>query len=87
VQHGAFAAGEQSGGAMLVQLGSGSRDPQQRQAALSESDDPQWISRQVAAVAERMRGSEFSALAGPDCRHCDIRTCCPLQDDGRQVTT
>jgi hypothetical protein len=41
----------------------------------------------VARVAARLRGSQFSATVNGDCRMCDVKACCPLQSEGRQVTT
>ncbi len=86
VESGAFPeAGTRSGGALLVQLAA-SGDVEQRQGPLSEADDPDWIGAQVAAVAARLRGSRFSATANAMCRNCDLRTSCPVQGEGRQVT-
>jgi superfamily I DNA/RNA helicase/RecB family exonuclease len=85
VQAGAFGAGEESGGALLVQLAAAGRDPQQLQPPLGEADDPQWIRREVDYVAERMRGSEFTARENSYCGNCDLQSCCPLHA-GRQVT-
>jgi superfamily I DNA/RNA helicase/RecB family exonuclease len=85
VARGGFAAGDRPGGAMLVQLAS-SGTPEQRQGPLEESDDPDWIAAEVARVAARLRGSEFSATVNADCRMCDVKACCPLQSEGRQVT-
>ncbi|MDT4931793.1 MAG: hypothetical protein QOF92_4660 [Pseudonocardiales bacterium] len=81
------AAGEAaSGGAMLVQLAAGTKYVEQVQGALGDSDDAGWIDVAVAEVAERLRGSEFTARVGGDCRICDLKKCCPLQPEGRQVT-
>jgi RecB family exonuclease len=85
VQAGAFGAGEQSGGALLVQLAAGGGDPEQRQPPLAEADDPDWIVREVDYVAARMRGSEFTARVNSYCGGCDLQKCCPLQS-GLQVT-
>ncbi|MEO6886279.1 MAG: ATP-dependent DNA helicase [Jatrophihabitantaceae bacterium] len=87
IEHGAFAAGDTAGGALLVQLAASGKDPEQRQGPLSDAEDPDWIAAQVAHVAERMRGSTFSVTVSADCNRCDVRTSCPLQSDGRQVTT
>ncbi len=86
VAHGGFAAGDEPGGALLVQLAS-TGEAQQAQAPLAEADDPGWIAAEVARVAARLRGSEFSATVNADCRMCDVKACCPLQSEGRQVTT
>ena len=78
VQAGAFGAGEEAGGALLVQLAAPGRDPQQAQAPLVDADDPQWIEREVDYVAARMRGSEFTARVNSYCGGCDLQNCCPL---------
>ena len=85
VAEGAFAdVGTEPGGALLVQLGSTGK-PEQWQPPLAESDDPQWPRRAVEHVAERMRGAEFTATLNNRCQLCDVRACCPLQVQGRQV--
>jgi superfamily I DNA/RNA helicase/RecB family exonuclease len=86
VERGGFGEATPSGGAALVQLASGARYAEQRQGALSADDDPGWIEAEIAVVAQRLRGSEFTATAGRDCRICDLKKCCPLQPEGRQVT-
>jgi superfamily I DNA/RNA helicase/RecB family exonuclease len=85
VEAGAFGPGEQSGGALLVQLAASGRDPQQLQGPLADADDPDWIGREVANVAARMRGAEFTARQNSYCGNCDLQKCCPLYT-GRQVT-
>ncbi|HEX3337478.1 MAG TPA: ATP-dependent DNA helicase [Jatrophihabitans sp.] len=86
VDRGGFDEGTSSGGAMLVQLATGAKYVEQRQEPLADSDEPGWIEQAVTDVAARLRGSEFSARIGPDCRMCDLKKCCPLQPDGQQVT-
>jgi RecB family exonuclease len=87
VEIGGFGEGERTGGARLVQLAAPSRDPEQRQVPLPEIDDPAWIGVEIARIAERLRGPEFTAMVHSGCGHCDVRSCCPLYPDGRQVTT
>ena len=87
VEAGAFGEGERTGGARLVQLAAPGRDPEQQQAPLTEMDDSGWIDTAVAYVAARHRGSEFTAQANSYCGNCDLRTCCPLFPEGRQVTS
>jgi RecB family exonuclease len=87
VELGGFGEGERSGGARLVQLAAPAKDPEQRQQPLAEADDPNWIRGEVERVAQRMRGTQFSATVQPLCGHCDLKLCCPLFPDGRQVTT
>ncbi|MCU1659868.1 MAG: UvrD/REP helicase [Pseudonocardiales bacterium] len=86
VEEGGFPAGTQAGGALLVQLAA-TGDTEQRQPPLDDADDPSWIAERVGYVAARLRGAEFTATAGVDCRNCDVRASCPLQAEGRQVTT
>jgi superfamily I DNA/RNA helicase/RecB family exonuclease len=87
VEHGAFPDdGEHSGGAMLVQLASGAKVAEQKQPPLAEAADPTWISDEVARVAARLRGSEFTSTINSKCRMCDVKASCPLQPEGRQVT-
>ena len=85
VEAGAFGPGEESGGALLVQLAAGGRDPEQFQGPLADADDPEWIRRNVDYVAGRMRGAEFTAKQNTYCGNCDLQKCCPLYT-GRQVT-
>ena len=53
---------------------------------LGEHDDPLWIARQVAYVAGAMRGGRFRAIENSYCGKCDLKTSCPLMDEGRPVT-
>ena len=86
IENGAFGGGPgQAGGALLVQLGAPGRSVEQWQPPLATSDDPEWARRAVDHVATRMRGHEFSALENSRCHICPVRTCCPLQVQGRQV--
>jgi superfamily I DNA/RNA helicase/RecB family exonuclease len=88
IEHGAFESGDRAGGAQLVQLAAGGEKTSvQGQGPLAESEDPDWIAEQVRYVAARLRGSEFTATIGADCRNCDVVASCPLQTEGRQVTT
>jgi len=87
VESGAFGEGERTGGARLVQLAAAGKDPEQRQAPLPETDDPDWIRGEIARVAARLRGTEFTATVHSGCGHCDLQLCCPLYPGGRQVTS
>ncbi|MFN8075857.1 MAG: ATP-dependent DNA helicase [Kineosporiaceae bacterium] len=84
----AAGAGPRSGGAMLVQLGTKTKSVGvQQQPALGDDDDPQWAAKLVAETAEGMAGSRFQAVANESCERCPQRRSCPLQPEGRQVTT
>jgi superfamily I DNA/RNA helicase/RecB family exonuclease len=90
VESGAFA--EQglttSGGAELLHVGKGAGKAAvaQAQAALADHDDPGWARAMVLEVAEGMAGSAFRAVDNRYCAMCPVRTSCPVQDEGRQVT-
>ena len=51
------------------------------------SDDPGWARTLVLEVAEGMAGSAFRAVDNRYCAMCPVRTSCPVQDDGRAVTS
>ncbi len=88
VEAGAFGDDKASGGARLVQLGTKRKDyADQPQRPLADQEDPDWSARQIAAVAARLRGAEFSAVLNASCRRCALRRCCPLTTEGRSVTT
>ncbi len=85
IEHGAFAgAGAEPGGALLVQLGAKGAVVQGQQP-LAESTDPQWARARVDEMATRLRGAQFTAIENKRCHICDVRSCCPLQVQGRQV--
>jgi superfamily I DNA/RNA helicase/RecB family exonuclease len=86
IESGAFGAGEHAGGARLVQLAAPAKDPEQRQGPLSDAEDPDWIKNEVAQVAAKLRGTEFTAKINTMCGNCDLQTCCPLYPSGRPVT-
>ena len=91
VESGAFAELDlgESGGAELVQVGKvgGKEGAVQAQAPLSEHPDPGWARAMVLEVAEGMAGSAFRAVDNRYCPRCPVRTSCPVQDDGRPVTS
>jgi superfamily I DNA/RNA helicase/RecB family exonuclease len=77
----------ESGGARLVQLSAAtSRGNTQEQPPLSGSDDPGWVHAELARIAGVLRGNAVTASPGKVCDRCPVRGCCPVQDDGRQVT-
>jgi superfamily I DNA/RNA helicase/RecB family exonuclease len=75
-----------SGGAALVQLGGKQQGfTTQRQEALPAGDDT-WAHEMVRRAADGMAGSVFDATENDLCRVCPVRTSCPVQGEGRQVT-
>ena len=86
IENGAFPdGGTQAGGAVLVQLGAPGKSVEQWQLPLAQHEDPEWARRAVDHVAARMRGHQFSAMQNSRCHICEVRSCCPLQVQGRQV--
>ncbi|WP_197681603.1 ATP-dependent helicase [Actinopolymorpha singaporensis] len=90
VEQGGFEGGPEdgprSGGAVLVQLGSGSKVTEQSQAPLSDSEDPKWAQRLVEETAEGMAAADFDASENRWCGVCPSRRSCPLHVEGGQVT-
>ena len=77
------------GGAELVQLGRAGYARAARvqpQRPLSDDPDPSWARTLVREVGAGMAGSSFAARANDGCRHCPVRSCCPVHDEGGQVS-
>ncbi|MCW3841379.1 PD-(D/E)XK nuclease family protein [Micromonospora yasonensis] len=87
VEAGAFAEyGDESGGAALVQLGTGAKDAkEQSQAAAGEGPEAGWATALVRRTADTMAAATFAAVANAKCRVCPVRTSCPVSGQGRQV--
>lgn len=87
VEAGAFAEfGEESGGAALVQLGTGAKDArEQAQAAAGAGPEAGWATALVRRTADTMAAATFAAVANAKCRVCPVRTSCPVSGQGRQV--
>ena len=78
--------GAEPGGAALVQLGSGKAANEQHQRPLAQAEDPAWAEELVTRVAEGMAGSVFTAVVNDRCTMCPVKTSCPANSDGAQVT-
>jgi superfamily I DNA/RNA helicase/RecB family exonuclease len=75
-----------AGGAELVQLRLGEKEPVvQRQAALDAGEDGTWIERLLAEAAGRVLSERFTATACGRCATCDFRRCCPAWPEGGGV--
>ncbi|TDC58814.1 ATP-dependent helicase, partial [Micromonospora sp. KC207] len=87
VEAGAFAEfGDESGGAALVQLGTGARDArEQSQPAAGQGPTAGWATALVRRTADTMAAATFAAVANSKCRVCPVRTSCPVSGQGRQV--
>jgi RecB family exonuclease len=82
------APGADTGGAALVQLGTSAKSArEQGQGPLPAAEDPAWAEELVTRVAEGMAGSVFTAVVNDRCQVCPVRTSCPANTDGAQVTT
>ncbi|MFG2101979.1 ATP-dependent helicase [Micromonospora echinaurantiaca] len=87
VEAGAFAEfGDSSGGAALVQLGTGAKDAkEQSQPPAGEGPEAGWATALVRRTADTMAAATFAAVANSKCRVCPVRTSCPVSGQGRQV--
>ncbi|ABP56180.1 ATP-dependent helicase [Salinispora tropica] len=87
VEAGAFAEfGTESGGASLVQLGTGAKEArEQAQPPAGEGPAAGWATALVRRTAETMAATTFAAVANSKCRVCPVRTSCPVSGQGRQV--
>ncbi|MEU6075590.1 ATP-dependent DNA helicase [Micromonospora sp. NPDC047074] len=87
VEAGGFADfGDESGGAALVQLGTGAKDAkEQSQPPAGEGPEAGWATALVRRTADTMAAATFAAVANSKCRVCPVRTSCPVSGQGRQV--
>ncbi|WP_436970907.1 ATP-dependent helicase [Micromonospora coxensis] len=87
VEAGAFGEfGDETGGAALVQLGTGAKDAkEQTQAAAGQGPEAGWATALVRRTADTMAAATFAAVANSKCRVCPVRTSCPVSGQGRQV--
>jgi len=73
-----------TGGAELVYLRSG-RPKVYQQSALSAESTTQWLGS-IRSAAGHLAAPTAWAQENSRCERCPVRTSCPLQNDGRQVT-
>jgi superfamily I DNA/RNA helicase/RecB family exonuclease len=74
-----------TGGAELVQIG-GTQKTARVQAQDPLGSDDSWAHELVRRCADGMAGAVFDAVENDLCRVCPVRTACPVQREGRQVT-
>ena len=72
------------GGAELVYLRSG-QPKVLRQDQLSEPDTAQWLGS-IRSAAAHLASATAWATENARCERCPVRSSCPLQNEGRQVT-
>ena len=75
---------QRPGGAELVYLRSG-RPKVLHQDQLSESDTSAWLGS-IRSAAAHLASATAWATENPRCERCPVRSSCPLQNEGRQVT-
>ncbi|WP_248499608.1 ATP-dependent DNA helicase [Tomitella gaofuii] len=78
----------QPGGGRLVFVAKSDKDGvavERVQAPLDDAGIEQWRDV-IHEAAETTRGPGFTAQVNDTCRHCAVKTSCPAQPDGRQVT-
>lgn len=77
----------EGGGAELVQLGLPTPGAArvQSQPAIDPTDQDSWVRGLLEEAAASIAASTKQATVGPLCRVCPVRTCCPLQPEGRGV--
>ncbi|MCU1670383.1 MAG: uvrD3 [Blastococcus sp.] len=80
--------GSVSGGAALLQVGTGAKAKEQHQEPLPADVplDQTWAGELLATVGEGMGAATFEVRTGSHCQRCPARRSCPLQEPGRQVT-
>jgi RecB family exonuclease len=79
--------GRASGGAALLQLGKAANRSTtlQLQAALADDPEPRWAADLLAATADGMGGSTFTATPGDWCGACQLQASCPAREEGRRL--
>jgi ATP-dependent exoDNAse (exonuclease V) beta subunit len=80
--------GTVSGGAALLQVGTGAKAKEQQQPPLPPGVPPleTWAGELIAQVGEGMGGATFEVRTGSHCSRCPMRRSCPMHERGRQVT-
>ncbi|WP_166659622.1 ATP-dependent DNA helicase [Glycomyces sp. NRRL B-16210] len=88
VAEGAFAEGAEPGGAELVYPNVENKTSVRAvaQGPLGESENPNWARALVADTANRMAGPVFEVRNTSKCDTCSVKHCCPIAEEGRQVT-
>jgi RecB family exonuclease len=91
VLSGAFAElldGTAPGGARLLYLAQPRRASgaaQREQEAMGPETAQAWLA-EIRAAAADSEGPSYRAAENPDCPRCPVRACCPLHEQGRQVS-
>lgn len=87
---GAAGTGVQPGGGRLVYVADAVKKTgaakELRQDALDDDASKEWLAEVQAAALDSL-GPGYLARESADCGRCPARACCPLQLEGRQVTS
>ena len=87
VAEGAFEEGSEPGGAELIYPNKDSKTVTTRsQGALGEAENPDWAREMIDEAARQMSGPVFEARHSSKCATCSVKSCCPITEEGRQVT-
>ena len=90
VDRGAFAGlppGTRSAGAALLYVGTtAAKGGTRKEQPALDAERTAWASDLIDGVARTMAASTFRATRNDDCRRCPVRSSCPVQPEGRQVT-
>jgi superfamily I DNA/RNA helicase/RecB family exonuclease len=79
-------AGSVPAGAQLLYLDDGASGARRDQPALDDPASVEWARTLVDGVATAMAASTFVAMRNDTCRSCPVRSSCPVQAEGKQVT-
>jgi superfamily I DNA/RNA helicase/RecB family exonuclease len=87
VAYGAFEQEQEPGGARLVYVAKKAygKATERKQAPLTPETVETWL-KIVNEAAQSTVGPDYVAMENPDCPRCPVRTACPLNPSGRQVT-
>ena len=87
VAYGAFQESREPGGARLVYVAKRAygKATERKQAPLDPEAVDNWL-KIVREAAQSTVGPDYVAMENPDCPRCPVRTACPLNPSGRQVT-
>lgn len=75
--------GDETGGAVLLQLGLNKPRPVVTSQDPLPVDGPTWVDEALGSAAAIVRSEDLPARASKACNHCDFRASCPAQAEGQ----
>jgi len=75
--------GEETGGAVLLQLGLNKPSAVVTSQDPLPVDGPTWVDTALGSAAAVVRSENLQAVENPGCRSCGFRTSCPVQPEGQ----